>query len=273
MTPLRYLLTLLLLGVTTMSHAGDIQILCEPDLRVYVDDELVGRSSAREDGLAIENVPPGTHLVRVEKDGFLPQSFEVEILDLPIEIKVGEFYPAPPSAQPVEPDDAEVQHLVGSLVVTSSPQNCEVEIDGETQTKDAPHLVIGGLAPGEHTIVFRKEGYEPVSEVIEIHAGAEITVRGDFKSGQVDVVFQGKGTLRVISRPSHCTVRFMGEIKEKTRSYLNVSHVPAGEHPITLSMPGRELTTTVLILDRTRTTLKVNFVKGEEPFSVSYAPK
>ena len=109
--------------------------------------------------------------------------------------------------------------------------------------------------------------------MIDVHPGAEITVRGDFKSGQVEVVFQGKGSLRVISNPRHCTVRFMGKATEKNRSYLNVSHVPAGEHTITISIPGRDLTTTVLILDRTKTTLEVSFVKGKEPFAVSYAAK
>jgi hypothetical protein len=182
MKSLRYVLPLLLISVSVVSFAGDIQVLCEPGLRVYVDNEFVGTSSTREDGLAVVDIGPGKHIVRVEKDGFLSQSFEVEILDLPIEIKLGEFSPAPPAEEETQPAVAVVQQLVGSLVVTSAPQNCDVEIDGKTTAKNEPHLVIGGLAAGEHTISFSKPGYEPLSSVIEVHPGAEITVRGDLKS-------------------------------------------------------------------------------------------
>jgi len=109
MKSLRYVLPLLLISVSVVSFAGDIQVLCEPGLRVYVDDEFVGTSSTREDGLAVVNIEPGKHIVRVEKDGFLSQSFEVDILDLPIEVKVGEFFVAPPSDEETEPAVAEVK--------------------------------------------------------------------------------------------------------------------------------------------------------------------
>lgn len=273
MKPLRYLLPLFLISVSAISFAGDIQILCEPGLRIYLDDVFVGTSKAREDGLALVKVRPGKHLVRVEKDGFLPQSFEVEILDLPIEVKVGEFSPTPPPVAETEPAVAEVRQLVGSLVVTSAPQNCVVEIDGREETKDTPRLIVGGLPTGEHTITFSKQGYDPISAVIEVYPGAEITVRGDFKSGKVETVHQGKGSLRMTSTPRHCTVSFMGKVKAKYTSNLNMTQLPAGKHPITVSIPGREMSTTVMILNRTRTILEVNFVKGEEPFVMSYEPK
>jgi len=270
---LRYVLPLLLISVSVVAFAGDIQVLCEPGLRVYVDDEFVGTSSTREDGLAVVNIGPGKHVVRVEKDGFLSQSFEVDILDLPIEVKVGEFSAAPPSNAETEPAVAEVKQLVGSLVVTSVPQNCDVEIDGKAESKDEPQVVIGGLATGEHTISFSKSGYDTISSVIEVHAGAEINVRGDLKSGKVEVVHKGRGAIRVFSSPMHCTVRFMGSVKTKSRTSLKMKQLPAGEHPITVSIPGRDLSTTVLIMDKMTTVLEVSFVKGDEPFVVSYEPK
>lgn len=267
---LRYLLPILLMGLSAVTFAGDIQVLCEPGLRVYVDDEFVGTSSAREDGLAVTDIRPGKHLVRVEKDGFLSQTFEVEILDLPIELRVGEFSPTPPAREEIEPDDAEVKQLVGSLVITSVPQNCDVEIDGKTESKDEPQVVVGGLAAGEHTISFSKPGYDPISSVIDVHAGAELNVRGDLKSGKVEVVHKGRGMLIVESNPMHCMVSFMGEIRTKSRTHLKMKQLPAGEHPITVSIQGRDLSTNVLIMNRMKTILEVSFVKGEEPFVVSY---
>jgi hypothetical protein len=53
---------------------------------------------------------------------------------------------------------------------------------------------------------------------------------------------------------------------------LNVSRLPAGEHRIVVSIPGRELSTKILILEDQMTIVKVNFIKGEEPFVVSHVP-
>jgi hypothetical protein len=261
--------------------AGDIQVLCEPGLRVYLDDELAGTSSAREDGLYLMGVRRGLHTVRVEKDGYLPQSFEVEVLRVPIEIEVGDFTPlptpvAPPAdveeAAPVATEPEAPVQLVGSLVVTSAPQNCTVEIDGRREEKNEPQLAIGGLPAGEHTIRFSKDGFDPVSGTVTVRPGGEMTVRGNLVEGRVETVHTGKGSLRVISKPQRCSVRILGMLREKTGPKLNLSHLPAGEHLMVVSIPGRELETHVVIYDRTRTVVEVSFMAGDEPFTIRHVP-
>ena len=79
MRSLRWLCFLLVMSVPATSFAGDIQVLCEPGLRVYLDGKLAGTSSAKEDGLFLPALPEGAHIVRVEKDGFVPQSFRVQV--------------------------------------------------------------------------------------------------------------------------------------------------------------------------------------------------
>ncbi len=39
------------------------------------------------------NVPTGSHTIRVEKDGFVPQSIQIEISKFPIEVIVGDLSP------------------------------------------------------------------------------------------------------------------------------------------------------------------------------------
>jgi len=270
---LRWLGLLLLTGVAAMSFAGDIQVSCEPALRVYLDGKFVGTSSSKEDGLFLANVPEGAHIIRVEKDGFVPQSFQVEVPKLPIEVKVGEFSPEPVIRHGGETSSSKVKQPVGDLLVTSAPQNCVVEIDGKTEAKSTPHLRIDGLTAGEHPISFSKPGYDRISGVVRIQPGAEVPVRGDLKAGKVETIHSGKGSLRVFSTPEHCTVRFLGMTKDKIHARLNVSHVPAGEHRMVVSWKGRELSTNVLITDRRRTVVTVSFLKGEEPFVVSYEPE
>jgi len=273
MSYLRWLGLLLVTSLAATSFAADIQVTCEPALRVYLDGKLVGTSSSRDDGLFLADVPAGAHTVRVEKDGFVAQGFQVEVRELPIEVKAGEFSPIP-----VIPDGratavAKVQQAVGNLLVTSAPQNCIVEIDGNPQTKSVPLLHIEGLAAGEHQISFSKPGYERISGVVEIQPGAEVTVRGDLIAGKAETVHEGKGSLRVISMPEHCTVQFFGMTREKTRAKLNISHIPAGEHRIVVVWKKRELTSDLVIRNGQRAVVTVSFAKGEEPFVVSYEPE
>lgn len=264
---------LFLMSLSAVSFAGDIQVFCEPGLRVYLDGELMGTSSAKEDGLFLSNARVGMRRIRVEKDGFVPQSIEVEVSDFPIEVRVGQLSPAPLARSTKEPEASTVTQLVGNLTITSAPQNCTVEIDGKSETKDTPELSIGRIAAGEHTISFSKPGYEPISGVVAIHPGADVTVRGDLFAGKVETTYEGRGALRVISNPNRCTVRFRGKTEEKIHMSLNLTHIPAGEYPIVVSIRGRKLSTNVLIRDGQRTILEVSFIKGDEPFVVSHVPR
>lgn len=267
---LRWLCLLLVMSVPVMSFAGDIQVSCEPDLRVYLDGKFVGTSSARDDGLFLANVPAGAHVVRVERDGFVPQSFEVKVLNLPIEVKVGEFAAEPLIRQDGRTSSAEVKQPAGILLVTSVPQDCVVEIDGKPANKNVPLLRVDGLAAGEHRVSFSKTGYDRISGVVTIQSGAEVTVRGDLKAGKVETIHEGKGSLRVISTPEHCTVRFLGKTMEKTRARLNLSHIPAGEHRIVVSWKNLEVSSNIAIINGHRTVVVVSFMKGDKPFVASY---
>jgi hypothetical protein len=269
----RGLILLIVLAAATVAAAGDIQVLCEPGLRVYLDGELAGISSRLDDGAYLTEVPRGLHTVRVEKDGFAPQSFQVLVGQVPIEVTVGVFAPLPPeTAASDESPGAGSAVALGTLVVTSAPQNCVVEVNGTPHTKTSPQLVINGVAAGTHTLRFTKPGYDPVTKAVEVLAGGTVAVHGSLKEAKVVAVQEGWGSVRVISKPSRCTVKFMGKTWEKTSMNLNVSRLPAGEHRIVVSIPGRELSTKILILEDQMTIVKVNFIKGEEPFVVSHVP-
>lgn len=263
----------LLLMVAVPLMAGDIQVLCEPGLRVYLDGEFAGVSTAKDDGLFLANVAKGRHRLWVEKDGFLSQNFVVDVLEAPIEVKVGEFKPVPTAAPEEKPAKKEATELVGNLVITSAPQNCVVEVDGKSHPKDVPQLSLGGIAAGNHAISFTKAGYTPISGVVNIPAGAEVTVRGNLKDGRVEIVHEGKGALRVLSTPTECTLHFMGQLIEKTNRILNRSFIPAGDYQLEASWAGRNLTTTITIKENQRTIVTINFGKKDQPFVVTYEPK
>ena len=269
----RWLLLLVAMGAAGVASAGDIQVFCEPGLRVYLDGELAGISSRLDDGLYLMDVGRGTHAVRVEKDGFAPQTFEVVVGQDPLEITVGDFTPLAAEAAEPAPAAASAELPLGSLVVTSAPQNCVVEIDGTPHTKTTPQMTIGGLAAGEHTVRFVKPGYETVSERVTVLPGGTVAVRGNLKAGELEAVHTGQGSLRVFCKPAKCTVRFNGKIDTTSGGRLNMTHIPAGEYRLKVSISGRELEKDIVIMDDHRTIVEVSFFKGEDPFVVSHQPR
>lgn len=253
--------------------AADIQVTCPPGLEVFLDGRHMGTCNAREDGLVLLDVASGEHEIRVEREGFVPRTVQVRVASSPIEVEVAELYPAPTRDGSPTPAARESTELTGSLVVTSAPQRCEVEVDGVIHAKGEVELRLDGLAPGWRLVTFRKEGFAPISGAVTVLAGAEVDVRGNLIGGAVEVVHEGTGSLRVLSKPQRCTVRIAGRLAEKTGTRLNMSRLPAGEHPLMVSIPGRDLVATVPILDSMRTILEVSFLPGEEPFVVSYVPQ
>jgi hypothetical protein len=260
------------MSVAAVSFAGDIQVSCSTGLRIYLDDKLMGTSNTLEDGLFLASVPSGAHTIRAEKDGFLPKNIRIEVSDHPVEIRVGNLSPQPFAQYQKKTEPEEVKQFFGELVITSAPQNCVIELDGKSETKEVPELSIGRVISGKHTISFSKPGYETITSEIDIHPGTEVTVRGDLFAGKIEVVYEGRGALRVISNPQRCTIRFRGKMEDKIHPIFNLTHIPAGEYPIVFEISGRKLSRNVLIKDGQRAVITVSFVKGNEPFSVSYVP-
>lgn len=263
----------LLLAAPALLSAGDIQIFCEPGVRVLLDGRPAGVATAREDGLYLVNVPAGTRTLHLEKDGFLAQVFRLEVPDHPIEITAAPWIPAPAQGEAVSGPGNGEPSAGGTVVITSAPQNCTVDLGGTVHSKRSPQLVVPGLPPGEHPISFSKDGWEPIRGVVTVRGGVRTAVRGNLIDGRVEVLHQGKGSLRVLSRPDRCGVRFLGRVAETSRGRWNLSHVPAGEHRLVVSRQGREITTDVLIAEGRRTVVVVSFLPGDEPVRVSFEPE
>jgi len=270
---LRAAVALALACGAAMALAGDVQVLCEPGLRVLLDGRLVGISNSRDDGLFLVNVPTGVRTVTVEKEGYLTQVFRVDVPDHPIEIKVAQFIPMPVQPGNSTPATAGAGDIGGTVVITSAPQNCDVELDGVLHNKRVPQLVLSGVAPGERAISFRKEGYPPIHGMLAVRPGVKTTVRGNLLDGRVEVIHAGVGSLRVLCRPDRCGVRFLGRVAETSRGRWNLSHVPAGEHRLTVSVRGQERLVQVQIVEGKRTVVSVSFFPGEDPLAVTFEPE
>lgn len=277
-----WILTICLLFAAAVTYAGDIQVLCEPGLRVYLDGEFVGTSSVREDGLVLLDVARGTHTIRIDKDGHESQTFEVAVANLPAEVKVSEWVPVKPKATQLlsglpkasrtSSGSGNVKRLGGNLIITSAPQNCDVEVDGKHMTKTTPHLTLPNVTVGDHAITFSKPGFKTISKTVRVHPGAEVMVRGNLTGGEVNIIHEGKGSLRVISTPMRCTIK-LGDVQmEKIYLRLNRGKIPAGEYPFVAKLANREIKADIVIRKDFRTIVTLNFMPGKRPIEITYEP-
>lgn len=133
---------------------------------VVIDGTELARTN--EDGVAlIEAIAPGQHTVELRKAGYWNASVRVTL-------EPGLTTPVVLELRRREGSD------VGNLLVETNVSGAIVELDGEEvgQTSPTGQIFISGVEPGQHQIVTRKEGYEPVSRVVRIdETGLDQTTR------------------------------------------------------------------------------------------------
>ncbi|MHC5040551.1 MAG: hypothetical protein ACYTHM_24840 [Planctomycetota bacterium] len=66
-------LLLLLSGVVQGQETGQIQVRCEPGVRIFLDGTFKGVTKAEVGGLVLRDVPAGPHTIRAVKEGCKPQ--------------------------------------------------------------------------------------------------------------------------------------------------------------------------------------------------------
>ena len=96
---------------TFAQEIGYIQIKCEPGSTVFLDNKLVGTTSSELGGLILQDVPAGSHEVKIVKEGFKPQSVKIDLKEN--EIYLYEVY---------------LKQKMGALLVETIPIDCIIEI-------------------------------------------------------------------------------------------------------------------------------------------------
>ncbi len=74
----------------------------------------------------------------------------------------------------IDPAKAAAAVTTGAINVSASPTEAEVYIDG-TYAGNAPSL-FSDIAAGTHTLGFQKDGYEPVTKIVNVTAGSTLEV-------------------------------------------------------------------------------------------------
>ena len=108
---------------------GHIQVVCPSGVQIFLDGALKGITSDDVGGIILGNVPPGTHTLKAVKPGCQPQEDKVNMdPGQVLKYTVKPLIPKLQIEQEGKQEDAEIQVLVGTLVIQSLPVDCTIDI-------------------------------------------------------------------------------------------------------------------------------------------------
>ena len=128
------LITVLLLThgvVRAQQEPGHIEVTCEPGVEVYLDGQFQGVTKADVNGLLLKNIPAGSHIIKVVKEGFTTQQKPVEVATGKVlRHTVQPFSPKMEITETGTKGGDQPVMKVGVLIVQSLPITCRIEIPG-----------------------------------------------------------------------------------------------------------------------------------------------
>ncbi|MFC1812408.1 DUF1566 domain-containing protein [Thermodesulfobacteriota bacterium] len=167
----------------TVLAGGDIQITCEPEVRIWLNNDFKGTTTSDDNGMFIEGLPPGDYNIKATKTGFGQadklvtvldgQTVEVEIQFTAPDVKIEDMVP--------EKDTAFVQE-VGTFILRSVPLKAIAYIDdkeiGETDKK------VRNFPVGHHTVKFVFKG-KTLTDSFKLNPNETLKLKGHFKKGRI----------------------------------------------------------------------------------------
>ena len=131
----------------------------------------------------------------------------------------------------------------GQMVVDSTPEGAQIQIDGKTDASWVTPVTLSGVAPGKHSVTVIKSGYSPDSRTIEILSGGKSFVQTRLT--------QLAATLAVIGTPAGANIYIDG----KNTGRVTPAQVPVekGQHVVLVRKSGfiDETTTAQFVLGQT----------------------
>jgi len=174
------------LGLTATVAAGDVWIICEAGLDIFLDGELIGVSEKAELGKRLGEVSAGEHTIRIEKAGVALAEFPIEVGYAANQIVVGALSPeisgVPTGASENEPE----KRPVGMIVITSNPMEINVKFAGQHVPKIKPIMTFPKVHVGEHKLWFESSG-TILSETVDVQEGTTVDVKVDFSNQRIAV--------------------------------------------------------------------------------------
>lgn len=162
-----------------------LQVVGEPDVQIYLNDELQGTSNRNDGGLHLK-ITPGQYAVKAVKPGYLPQQTTIKLEKGDVKIwNLRAFEPQKGQAARERTEAPRKGH--GSLTIYSNPNACEIILvtasnsQASWQKKQA-RWQAQKIPSGKYTVKAKAWG-KTLSYDLEIRPDGGAVLYFDFKVG------------------------------------------------------------------------------------------
>lgn len=205
---MRSLFVLLLLCLGSLSYAEDgyVEVLGPPGIKIYLDGKLQGETDELTKGYVIQDVAPGTHVVKAAKKGFEAQEKKFKVAPGQIvSWRLAKLRHEMPKVKP-EPDVVAPDLVFGTLRIKSVPTSCSFsskDLDFARYEKADAQIDLPEVPVGEHSFTFSAMGKDLTMKV-EVRATETAVVMVNFPRGAVTVTYvatpprKGRGLGKVV---------------------------------------------------------------------------
>lgn len=146
--------------IAVEQNVGTLLIYANKDsAQIYLDGEFTGQMTSATEGVLLDNISAGIHVVQVVLEGFYADPDTVEV-------RKGE--------QTVVTFTLVAVQLTGSLEVTTEPDSVYILLDHRFVGYSP--LRLDNIPVGEHTLEFRKSNHLPGLQEVTVYADSMVSV-------------------------------------------------------------------------------------------------
>jgi hypothetical protein len=196
---------------------------------IYVASTPSGASAILDGGARYLSTPgtftgidPGTHVVKVTRQGFFPKSSTVKVTAGSTENVIVTLDPV---SNP------------GGLSISSEPRGASLYVDDRYMGKT--NQVVGNLAPGTHAVRISEAGYVAWEKDVTVTGGAVAQVSAILEPE----VSPLSGDILVASTPPGAAVYIDGDYRGLTipDDLLDINDLSPGQHELVVMKPGYQV--------------------------------
>ncbi|MBC8550032.1 MAG: hypothetical protein ISR95_01065 [Candidatus Marinimicrobia bacterium] len=119
----------IVLSISAIAQDTYIQVVAEPGISVFINQNLMGVTNSDYGGLIIENVSPGKQTIKMIKEGFNPQEEQIDVKQGEVfTYMVRPFIPKLKISESGNTGQQEIEMKVGNLLVQSLPISISIKI-------------------------------------------------------------------------------------------------------------------------------------------------
>ena len=228
------------LTAVLLEMAGSVSVKSKPsNAAIFIDGNKVGVTPA-----VVQDVSPGTHIVKISMDGYNIWSESIEI-----------------NAKKNTELTAILQEITGTININSIPADALIFLDGN-KAGTSPET-ISEIKIGTHLVEARKEGYETWSENIEItDKEYNLTATLEEKTGYIDIQ----------SEPSNATILLDGKKTGLTPEIIQ--NIKPGIHQVEIRADGfKSWSNSVEVTAENKSVVNVSLQKASGSINVKSAPE